>query len=235
MKKWIIFIGIGLSVAVHADKVLVLAAASTTDAMKETAALFNKQTGHTIQYSFASSGALARQIQSGVQVDLFLSANKKWMDTLEKDGLIDLETRSNLMKNRLVMIAPLGQPPHKIGRLAVGDIRSVPAGMYAREALEHSGEFEQLRPKMVMAANVRAALMFVERGEVDAGIVYATDAKASSRVEIVSMYPEESHSPICYPAAVCRSAKHLDAAKEFLEFLKSSDGMKIFEKYGFNR
>lgn len=223
----------------QAATLTVLAAASTTDAMKEAAALFAEQTGHAVRFSFASSGALARQIQSGGPADLFLSANQKWMDALEKEQLIDPATRTDLLKNRLVLIALKGQMPALnksfSGRLAVGDIRSVPAGMYAAEALKQVGLFDTLRSKMVMASSVRGALMFVERGEVDAGIVYATDAKISSRVEIASVFPEESHSPIRYPAAVCRASRQPELARGFLTFLKSTEANEIFDKYGFER
>lgn len=214
-----------------AESLLVLAAASTTDAMKEAGELFTEQTGRSVRFSFASSGALARQIQSGASVDVFLSANIKWMASLSGS----VEEPVTLLGNRLVMIVPKGKAGEEINRLAVGDTHSVPSGMYAKEALEHSGQFAALRPKMVMASNARAALMFVERGDVDAGIVYATDAKISMRVEVVSVFPEESHSPIRYPAAVCRSSKHPALAKEFLAFLQSDEAGDIFERYGFGR
>ena len=216
--------------AAQAATLTVLAAASTTDAMRETAALFSEQTGHDVRFSFASSGALARQIQSGAPADLFLSANTRWMEAL--GGEVDSPVV--LFKNRLVMVVPAGRSADRVNRLAVGDIRSVPLGMYAKEALETSGRFDELYPKMVMTANARVALMFVELGEVDAGIVYATDAKASSRVSVASVFPEESHSPIIYPAAVCRTSGNPGLAREFLAFLQSDEADAVFNKYGFS-
>ncbi|HKL22900.1 MAG TPA: molybdate ABC transporter substrate-binding protein [Tichowtungia sp.] len=121
------------------------------------------------------------------------------------------------------------------GRQPPGDIHSVPAGIYAKEALEHAGLFKALYPSMVMASNVRAALMFVERGEVDAGIVYATDAQSSQRVEVVSVFPEESHSPILYPAAVCAAADDPERAQAFLDFLQTETAAAIFSRYGFEK
>lgn len=245
-----------------ADNLMVLAAASTTDAMREIGTLFSKTGGHTVQFSFASSGALARQIRSGAPADVFLSANERWMDAVAGGGFVDETTRVNLLCNRLVIVVPAGglPPEYRIlnkepqneegkliqsstflvrystapdGRLAVGDIRSVPVGMYAKEALEYSGQFNALRPKLVMASNARSALMFVERGEVDAGIVYATDARISERVEVASVFPEESHSPIRYPAAVCRASKKQALARAFLTFLQSDEAGAIFKNHGF--
>lgn len=214
-----------------AETLLVLAAASTTDALTEVAEKFTERTGYTVRFSFASAGALARQIQSGAPSDLFLSANEKWIEAL--GGRVEPPVR--VLKNRLVLIVPKGRPLGKIDRLAVGDLRSVPAGMYAEEALKYTGQLEAFRPKMVMASSVRAVLMFVERGEVDAGIVYATDARISDKVDVVSVFSEESHSPIRYPAAVCRASKHPEVAREFLEFLQSPGAIAVFERHGFER
>jgi molybdate transport system substrate-binding protein len=217
----------------------VFAAASTADVMNEIGEKYQAGGGASVRFNFASSGALARQIQSGAPADLFLSANQKWMDLLEEKRLIEPATRVDLLKNRLVLIAPKGREVKLSktfsGRLAVGELRSVPAGMYAKEALEYAGLFDALRPKLVMASSVRGALMFVERGEADAGIVYATDAKISDRVEVVSVFPEESHSPILYPAAVCRASKNPEQARAFLAFLQSETAAVMFEKYGFER
>jgi len=215
----------------QAGTLLVLAASSTTDALKEATEKFTEQTGHTVRFSFSSSGALARQIQSGAPADVFLSANEKWMDAVSDYT----EEPVVVFENRLVMIVPKGQCAEHIDRLAVGDLRSVPVGIYAKQALEHSGTFHTMRPRMVMASSARAALMFVERGEVDAGIVYATDAFISERVDVVSVFPEESHSPIRYPSAVCRASKNPKLAREFLLFLQSPAARETFERHGFIR
>lgn len=224
-----------LAVSVCADNLIVLAAASTTDAMNEIGTLFTKQSGHTVQFSFGSAGALARQIQNGAPADLFLSANEKWMDELAGN----VEFRVDLLKNRLVLIAPKGLSvtldENFAGRLAVGSMESVPAGMYAKQVLEKKGWLDALRPHLVSCDSVRNVLFFVERGEVDAGIVYSTDAKISDRVTIMSVFPEGLHDPIRYPVAVCRASKHPDSAREFLIFLQSPEAAEVFERYGFER
>jgi molybdate transport system substrate-binding protein len=220
---------------VCADNLIVLAAASTTEAMNEIGTLFAKKSGHTVQFSFGSAGALARQIQNGAPADLFVSANEKWMDALAGD----VESRVDLLKNRLVLIAPKGRnatlDENFTGRLAVGNMESVPAGMYAKQVLEKKGWLEILKPRLVSCDSVRNVLFFVERGEADAGIVYSTDAKISDRVTVVSVFPEELHDPIRYPAAVCRASKYPDAARELLAFLQSPEAAEIFKRYGFER
>ena len=235
-------IAAGLLVAsfVHAEKLTVLAAASTTDAMNEIGTLFRKTHGHTVQFSFASSGALARQIQSGAPVDLFLSANEKWMDTLASVDRIHSATRIDLLKNRLVLIIPKGRDAVTLdhtfkGRMAVGNMKSVPAGMYARQVLEKQGLLATLQSHLVSCDSVRNVLFFVERGEVDAGIVYSTDAQISKHVSVVSEFPEELHDPICYPVAVCRASRNPELARAFLEFLQSPAAGEVFERYGFIR
>jgi molybdate transport system substrate-binding protein len=207
--------------------------------MNEIGPLFTKRSGHVVQFSFGSAGALARQIQNGAPADLFLSANEAWMDALGADGMIEEAVRVDLLKNRLVLIAPKGLSvtldANFPGRLAVGSLESVPAGMYAKQVLEKQGLLETLKPRMVSCDSVRNVLFFVERGEVDAGIVYSTDAKISDRVTVVSVFPEELHDPIRYPAAVCRASKHMEAAREFLIFLQSPEAAAVFETYGFER
>lgn len=223
---------------VHAENLIVLAAASTTEAMNEVGALFEKKTGHAAQFSFGSAGALARQIQNGAPADVFISANEQWMDVLAKDGKINPATRTDLLANRLVLIAPKGREvvldEHFSGRLAVGDMKSVPVGMYAKQMMEKYGWFEALAPRLVSCDTVRNVLFFVERGEVDAGIVYSTDAKISERVTVVTVFPEESHDPIRYPAAVCAASARPAAAGEFLAFLASDGARAVFEKFGFS-
>jgi molybdate transport system substrate-binding protein len=224
--------------AVCADNLIVLSAASTTDTMNEIGTLFAQKSGHTVQFSFGSSGALARQIQNGAPADLFLSANEKWMDELG-GKFIDDSTRIDLLKNRLVLIAPKGRTvtldERFSGRLAIGNVESVPAGMYAKQVLEKKGWLDALRPHLVSCDSVRNVLFFVERGETDAGIVYSTDAKISDRVEVASVFPEELHDPIRYPAAVCQASKHPVASNAFLAFLQSPEASEIFKQYGFER
>jgi molybdate transport system substrate-binding protein len=222
---------------VRADNLVVLAAASTTEAMSAIAVLFTRERGHTVQYSFGSSGALARQIQSGAPADVFISANEPWMDALDKDGQIDSATRIDLLANRLVLIVPRGRgvtlDKNFSGRLAVGEMQSVPVGLYTKQVLEKYGWLDALAPQLVSCDSVRQVLFFVERGEVDAGIVYSTDAKISERVTVITVFPEENHDPIRYPAAVCATTVHSDAAREFLVFLRSSEARAVFEALGF--
>ncbi len=215
-------------------KLTVFAAASLTDAMKELAGVYEENTDGSILFNFASSGTLARQIDAGAPVDLFISANKKWMDWLEEKGAIQNSSRFNLAANSLVLIAPPGSSltfdGNFSGRVAVGDFKSVPAGMYAKEALTYMGWFEAVQPNLVMGSNVRTVLMYVERGEVSAGIVYASDAKASGKVPIIGTFPPASHSPIIYPAAACSEK---ESALAFLEFLKTDTAEAILLKHGF--
>jgi molybdate transport system substrate-binding protein len=221
-------------VAQAAAEMTVFAAASMSDAMKALAAAYVDQGGEPVRFNFASSGALARQIDAGAPADVYVSANQKWMDWLAGKELIDTATRFDLAGNRLVMIAPrdaaVSFDGQITGRLAVGDFNGVPAGMYAREALEYMGWLEALRPKLVTGSNVRTVLMYVERGEVDAGIVYASDAQASDKVETVGTFPPESHAPIVYIAAAC---SHDAEARRFIEFLKTDQAKTVIKTYGF--
>ncbi|MDF7800562.1 molybdate ABC transporter substrate-binding protein [Pontiellaceae bacterium B1224] len=211
----------------------VFAAASTTDAMTELAAAFKADDGDSVQFNFASSGALARQIDSGAPADVFVSANTKWMDWLEEKSVLQKGSRFNLAANTLVLIAPPGSPlkfdGQVDGRVAVGDFKSVPAGLYAQEALDYMGWLNDWKPKLVMASNVRTALLYVQRGEVAAGIVYATDAKAAG-LPVVGTFPAESHSPIVYPVAAVSKNK---TALKFLEFLRTDMAKVILKKHGF--
>ena len=185
----------------------VFAAASMADAVKKLAEVYEADGGGHVHLNIASSGALARQIDAGAPADVFISANAEWMDWLAGRGCIEASSRFTLAGNSLVMIAPTGTHPvfgpGLAGRLAVGDFKSVPAGKYALEALESLGWLDELRPKLVPGTSVRTVLMYVERGEVEAGIVYASDARASGKVAIVGTFPAESHSPIAYPVAAC--------------------------------
>lgn len=236
--KWALIMWATVGLA-RAD-VTVFAAASTTDAMKEIGALYTESAGEMVRFNFASSGALARQIDAGAPADLFLSANTKWMDYLESKARMDATTRSDLLANRLVLVEPLAGALERESvfeallqcrRLAVGDFASVPAGAYAEQALAFGGVYDAVAGRLIKGDSVRRVLFYVERGEVDAGIVYATDAKISAKVKVVGVFPAESHRPICYPVALCPQAT--DAAADFLAFLKSPEAMAIFTKYGF--
>jgi molybdate transport system substrate-binding protein len=228
----------------RADGVLVFAAASTTDAVNAIIAAYGK-TGGKVKASYASSSTLARQIVNGAPASIFISADQKWMDYVAKADRIATGTRRDLLRNSLVLIAPMASkaaikivPGFHLAaalgkdRLAIGDPDHVPAGIYARQALTHLGVWKQVADKTARARDVRAALALVERGETPFGIVYSTDAKASSKVRIVGTFPRDSHPPIVYPAALI--AGHDTAeAKRFFAFMTSPNGARIFARFGF--
>ena len=169
----------------------------------------------------------------GAPADIYVSANTQWMDWLETKADIQKKSRFILAANALVLVAPPGSPLKfdgtMDGRVAVGDFKGVPAGMYAEEALKHMGWLDDWKPNLVMSSNVRTALLYVQRGEVDAGIVYATDAKAAN-LPVVGTFPPESHSPIVYPAA---AVSKKEGAIGFLQFLKSAKAKTILKEHGF--
>lgn len=240
-----------LSYAAHAQTeetsaVTVFAAASLKNALDEASAAFTQATGNKTAISYAASSALAKQIEQAAPADVFISADLDWMDYLAGKGLVDAGTRSNLLGNRLVLIAPAASAPapeikpgfdlaSAIGgsKLATGDVRSVPAGKYAKAALETLGVWQQVEPKIAPAENVRAALALVAHGEAAFGIVYETDAKAEPRVNIAGVFPPETHPAIVYPIAVTKAAVSPEAAKALLAFLKTPAAAAIFTKHGF--
>lgn len=223
--------------------VRVFAAASLTDALSEIAQGFRPAP----VLSFAASSTLARQIEQGAPADMFVSADEAWMDHLAERKLIAPASRVRLLSNALVLIAPAAQPLQLTigagfplaqaladGRLALADPEAVPAGRYARAALEHLGVWAAVEPRIVRAADVRGALRFVEQGEAAAGIVYRTDALAAGdRVQIVGAFPEGSHPAIVYPAALLRGARREAAA--FLAHLQSPQAWAVFARHGFLR
>ncbi|NJO45456.1 MAG: molybdate ABC transporter substrate-binding protein [Oscillatoriales cyanobacterium RM2_1_1] len=232
------------SVSEAASKQLIVsAAASLTDAMKAVQPLYQKQQSEIrLTYNFGSSGSLQQQIEQGAPVDVFISAAPRQMNELEKKGLLFPGTRKNLLTNQVVLIVPKGSTKIKsfndliqnqVRRIAVGDPESVPAGKYAQEVMTFLKIFDRVQPKLIYAKNVRQVLNYVETGNVDAGIVYRTDAKASPKVTAVVAAPKGSHSPIVYPIAVIKDSKNPDTAKGFVTFLSSSAATAIFEKLGF--
>jgi molybdate transport system substrate-binding protein len=223
----------------------VFAAASLTDSLKAVADAYKAKTGTTVTLSFGASSTLARQIEQGAGADLFLSADGDWMDYLQNKGLIAKASRRDLLGNRLVLIAgPGARLPPKIAphfdlagalgdrRLALADPASVPAGKYAKAALTALGIWVQVAPKVAAAENVRVALEYVARGESPYGIVYATDAKTVPGIRVAGIFPESSHPPIVYPAALTRNGS--PGAKAFLDFLGGKEARAIFEKAGFS-
>ncbi|MDF7823740.1 molybdate ABC transporter substrate-binding protein [Pontiellaceae bacterium B12227] len=216
----------------------VFAAASTTDVMKQLAAAFEANGGEKPRFNFASSGTLARQIDAGAPAGLFLSANVKWMDYVEQKQLLLPDSRRNVAQNALVLIAPKGSaitfegfPGNLSGRLAIGDPKSVPAGAYAFASLTALNMLDAAKSKLVMSKDVRTVLMYTERGEVDAGIVYSTDAARSGKVIELGSFPVDSHPAIVYPAACLKNSSA--SAHDFLDFITSAAGRKIWTKHGF--
>lgn len=228
------------------DKTLtVFAAASMKNALDDVNAAFTKQSGVKVVASYAASSALARQIEDGAPADVFVSADLKWMDYVAEKKTIKQDTRVNLLGNKLVLIAPKDSKIGNVaigrgfdlaklagdGRIATGDVKAVPVGLYAKAALEKLGSWVAAEPKFAMADNVRAALLLVSRGEAVLGIVYETDAKVDPGVKIVGTFPEGSHPPVTYPVAATANAKPEAAA--YLNFLRSAAAKAVFEKYGF--
>lgn len=244
--------GMGLEFAIENGiaaerEVVVFAAASTTNAITDISDLFTtKGLGH-FTTSFASSSTLAKQIASGAPADVYLSANKKWMDFLEAKNAIEKSSRFDLLGNRIVLISPLQSPIQTLdvkkgldlagllgsdGRLSMGDPDHVPAGIYGKGAMQTLGLWEQVKGRLAPMKDVRAALVLVERAETPLGQVYATDAAISKKVRVVGTFPVESHPPIVYPVAAVAGGKINEVAK-LLDFLKTPEARAVFEKYGF--
>lgn len=228
------------------ERITVFAAASLKNALDDLDAAFNKATGVKVTASYEASSALARQIEQGAPADVFISADLRWMDYAAEHKLIKPDTRLNLLGNKLVLIAPKDSKPEKVaidqgfdiaklagdGRIAVADVKAVPAGLYAKAALEKLGSWTAAEPKLAQAENVRATLAFVARGETPIGIVYETDAKIEPKVKIVGTFPDNSYPPVTYPVAATATAKSM--AARYLDFLRSSTAKTIFERYGFS-
>jgi molybdate transport system substrate-binding protein len=229
------------------DTLTVFAAASTTNAVTEIGAVFSETNETSFTPSFASSSTLAKQIENGAPADIFISANKKWMDYLEEKGLIEKDTRIDLLSNRIVLIVPADSAVKEVpigpgfdlpallgeGRLSMGDPDHVPAGIYGQQALESLGVWTSVESRVARSKDVRAALTLVELGEVPVGLVYATDAAISEKVRVVGTFPETSHPPIVYPVAVV-AGKRSPAVERFMALLQSPEARAIFEKYGFS-
>jgi len=231
--------------AAAADKVTVFAAASMKNALDAANAEWQKETGNETTVSYAASSALAKQIEAAAPADLFISADLAWMDYVAEKQLIREDTRSNLLGNRIVLIAPKDKAD-KVeikegfdlagligdGKLAMGAVDSVPAGKYGKAALEKLGVWSSVEGKVAGAESVRAALALVSRGEAPYGIVYQTDAAADPGVAIVGAFPEDSHPPIIYPVAILADSKS-PAASAYLDFLKSDKAAPFFTEQGF--
>jgi molybdate transport system substrate-binding protein len=230
------------------DTITVFAAASLKNALDDVDAAFTRTTGMNVTASYEASSSLARQIEAGAPADVFISADLRWMDYVAERKLIKPETRVNLLGNKLVLIAPKDSKLDQVaisegfdiaklagdGRIAVADVRAVPAGLYAKAALEKLGAWGGAEPKLAQAENVRATLAFVARGETPLGIVYATDARIEPKVKIVGAFPDGSYPPVTYPVAAIAEAKNKGTAVRYLAFLNSAAAKAIFERYGFS-
>src|SRR5579871_6623119 len=223
----------------------VFAAASMKNALDDVDAAFTAKSGVKVTASYAASSVLAKQIDQGEPADVFVSADTDWMDYATKQKTIKADTRTSLLGNSIVLIAPKDSKIDKVtiaqgfdlaklagtGRITTGDVSSVPVGKYAKAALEKLGAWQAAAPKFAMAESVRAALTLVARGEAALGIVYATDAKVEPGVKVVGTFPADSHPPIVYPVAATTSASA--SATDYLAFLQTQAAKAIFEKYGF--
>jgi molybdate transport system substrate-binding protein len=231
--------------ALGAEKVSVFAAASLKTALDDAAAAWQGKTGIEVQASYAASSALAKQIENGAPADVFASADLAWMSYLEGKGLIKAGSRINLLGNALVVVAKADSSLGSValsrdglmkalagGRWTTGDVKAVPVGVYAKEALTTLGLWEALEPRLAPAENARAALAFVSRGEAPLGIVYESDVRADPGVKIVARIPGDSHQPIIYPFALTATAKG-KAPAQFLTFLASPEARPFFERQGF--
>jgi molybdate transport system substrate-binding protein len=215
---------------------LVHAAASLTDALREVAASWRRAGGGEVAFDFGASSTLARQIQAGAPGDVFFSADEARIDALEARGLLQPGTRRRLLSNTLVVMVPKDAPPvdlASVGSLALADPRHVPAGIYARRWLEDIGLWDRLASRIVPADNVRAALAAVESGNADAAIVYRTDAAVARRARIAFEVPAAEGPPIAYAAAVLRHSRAPVEAARFLDFLQSDSAQRCFARHGF--
>ena len=228
------------------NQLTISAAASLQDVMKAVKPLYEEAyPDREIVYNFASSGSLQRQIEQGAPVDVFISAAVDKMDTLQDKDLILTETRRDLLKNQMVLVTQEGNKTNlnitdfndltteKVNLIALGEPKSVPAGKYAQEVLVSFNIADKVNSKAVYGKDVRQVLNYVATGNVEAGIVYRTDAEISDNVEIISIAPEESHSSVIYPIAVIKDSDTPEIGKELIEFLTTEKAQAIFEEYGF--
>jgi molybdate transport system substrate-binding protein len=224
--------------------ILVSAAISLKNAFEEIGSMFEKETGIQVRFNLGASGLLQKQIESGAPVDVFASAGKKQMDELQAQGYIFEETRRDFARNALVLIVPsnsglpirslAGLADPQVGRVAIGNPKTVPAGQYAGEALRRLNLWAGLQSRLVLAENVRQVLDYVARGEADAGLVYASDVPdANGAAVLAARVPEGTHSPILYPIAVVRGAGNRAGAQRFLDLTLSNAGQAILAQYGF--
>lgn len=238
-------LGFLLSTQVNAwaDEILVSAAASLTDVLKEISTGYQAKAKHTVKFNFGPSSGLARQIEEGAPADIFFSADLPQMDALDKKSLLEPGTRKNLLSNQLVIIVPadskiaITSPKDllkaDVKKIALAEPTSVPVGVYSSKYLTDEGLWDQVKPKIVPVQDVRATLASVESGNVEAGFVYKTDAAISKKVKIVYEVPVAKGPKITYPIAVMTESKNKNAARDFMTYIQSSVARDAFKKYGF--
>jgi molybdate transport system substrate-binding protein len=239
-------LGLAATVASAAEP-LVFAAASLKNALDEIAEAYKSESSQAVVISYAASSALARQIEEAAPADIFISADLQWMDYLAEMQLINETSRVTLLGNRLVLVAPRDStvaleigPAMKLvealgpdGKLAMAGVEAVPAGRYGKAALTHYNLWDAVQPRVVESDNVRGALAFVATGEAPLGIVYATDAAAEPKVKVVGTFPEDSHPPVVYPAALLANAPNPTESDAFFTYVIGAKAQAIFEKHGF--
>lgn len=231
---------LAFAVRANAGELSFSAAASLKEAMNELAAGYTKKNPRVVfRKNYGASGALAKQIENGAPVDLFISANLEWVDYLKERRLLDPATIEPFAGNALVFAGTAGikaagmQDLVKLDRIAIGSPKSVPAGEYAMEAIKKSGIGKQMEKKLVMAKDVREALMYAERGEVDGAFVYRTDALLARQTRILFTVPSALHAPVVYPMGLTATGAKKEEAWAFFRFLRSGEAKKVLEKYGF--
>jgi len=226
-------------------ELLISAAASLTDVLNELKEVYKTiEPETTITYTFGASGALQSQIEEGAPVDVFISAAQKQMKDLDENDLIVNGTIRTLLVNKIVLIVPSDSKLEissfediiidEVGKVAIGDPASVPVGQYSEEIFTNLNLTEKVDPKLILASDVRTVLTWVESGEVDCGIVYATDAYTSDNIKIITEAPEGSHKDVSYPAGIVEGSKNVDSSQAFLDFLSTDEAVKLFEKHGFS-
>jgi molybdate transport system substrate-binding protein len=227
----------------RADEILVAAAASLTDTLKEIGSSYETKSKHKVSFTFGASSSLARQIEEGAPADIFFSADLPQMDSLDKNGRLEPGTRQNLLSNQLVMIVPADSPlaiaspkdllkPY-VKSIALAEPSSVPAGVYSKKYLQDEKLWDKVARKVIPVLDVRATLASVESRNVEAGFVYKTDAALSKKVKIVYEVPVDRGPRITYPVAIIKDSKRKDAARDFMNYLLSRASKDIFRKYGF--
>lgn len=241
----VVVLGISVATSASADRITIFAAASLTNAMDQIEREFEAATDHDVVVSLAGSPVLARQIIAGAPADIFISANPDWMDEIERAGLIEDGTRSDLLGNALVLIGngtdvgPIEIGPETDlvayldgGRLAMALVDAVPAGIYGKAALESLGLWSGVANRVAQSDNVRTTLRLVATGEAPLGIVYASDAVAEDRVSVLGTFPSDSHPPIVYPVAALATGDS-PAKADLLAYLHGRDARAAFERQGF--